>query len=169
MVVYFIKYVKNTMKSFNKKMVLENRKIKNHLAALPVPLNRKDHISMISQKVFKSYGIIYRIRNTLGINYKRLICYSIIHPYLTCCVNICSFKYQTNFTILCTAQKRSVRALFATAQQPHSRDIFSNKKILSLDKLINQQEGILAYKVISGTYLLGDSLTERHDVSYVRQ
>ena len=41
------------------------------------------------------------------------------------------------------AQKRSVRAIFATAQQPHSRDIFLNKKIHPLDKLINQQEGIL--------------------------
>ena len=48
--------------------------------------------------------------------------------------------------------------LFATAQQPHSRDIFFNQKILPLDKLINQQEGILAYKVINGTFLLNDFL-----------
>ena len=41
----------------------------------------------------------------------------------------------------------SVRALFATAQLPHSRDIFINQKILPLDKLINQQEGIRAYVV----------------------
>ena len=56
-----------------------------------------------------------------------------------------------------TAQKRSVRTLFATAQQPNSRDIFISKKMI-LDKLINQQEGILAYKVINGTYLLNDFL-----------
>ena len=55
-------------------------------------------------------------------------------------------------------------ALFATAQQPHSRDIFLNQKILPLDKLIIQQEGILAYKVINGTYLLGDILTDRHEL-----
>ena len=48
--------------------------------------------------------------------------------------------------------------LFATAQQPHSRDIFINQNILPLDKLRNQQEGILAYKVINGTYLLNDFL-----------
>ena len=51
-----------------------------------------------------------------------------------------------------------MRTLFATAQQPHSRDIFINQKILPLDKLINQHEGILAYKVINGTYLLNDFL-----------
>ena len=39
------------------------------------------------------------------------------------------------------------------------REISSSiKKILPLDKLINQQEGILAYKVINGTYLLNDFL-----------
>ena len=68
--------------------------------------------------------------------------------------------------MLCTAQKRSVRALFATAQQRHSRDIFLNQKILPLDKLINQQEGILTYKVINGTYLLGDILTDRHELDH---
>ena len=47
-----------------------------------------------------------------------------------------------------------MRTPFATAPLPHSRDIFINQKILFLDKLINQQEGILvAYKVINGTYL----------------
>ena len=51
--------------------------------------------------------------------------------------------------MLYTAQKRSVCAPFATAQQLHSRDIFLNQKILPLDKLINQQEGILANKVIN--------------------
>ena len=55
-------------------------------------------------------------------------------------------------------KKRSVHSLFATAQQPHSRAIFINQKILPLDKLINQQEGIPAYKIINGTYLLNDFL-----------
>ena len=64
------------------------------------------------------------------------------------------------------AQKGSVRALFATAQQQHSRDIFLDQKILPLDKLINQQKGILAYKVINGTCLLGDILTDRHELDH---
>ena len=68
---------------------------------------------------------------------------------------------------LCTTQKRWVHTLFATAQQPHSRDIFINQKILPLEKLINQQEGILAYKVINGSYLLIDFLNNgdvRHQI-----
>ena len=51
-----------------------------------------------------------------------------------------------------------MRTLLATAQQPHSRDIFINQKKVPLVKLINQQEGTLTYKVINGTYLLNDFL-----------
>ena len=47
----------------------------------------------------------------------------------------------------------------------HSSYIFLNQKILPLDKLINQQEGILAYKVINGTYL-HDILTDRHKLDH---
>ena len=87
-------------------------------------LNWKGHISMISQKISKSCGIIYRIRNTLDIKSKTLIYYSLIHTYLTYCVNVWSSTYRTNLKMLCTAQKRSVRALFATASN-HTRGIFS--------------------------------------------
>ena len=80
-----------------------------------------------------------RIRNTLDIKYKKLIYYSVIHPYLTYCIYVWSSTYRTNFKTLCTAQKRSLRTLFATAQQPHWRDIFINKIKMPLDKLINQQ------------------------------
>ena len=113
---------------------------------------------MVSHKIFKSCGIISRIRNHLDIKSKKLIYYSLIHPYLTYCINVWSTTYEINFKTLCAAQNRSVRTLFATAQQPHSRDVFINQKILPLDKLINQQECILAYKVINGTYLLNDFL-----------
>ena len=35
-----------------------------------------------------------------------------------------------------------------------------------MDELINQKEGILANKLINGTYLLGDILTDRHDLHH---
>ena len=71
-----------------------------------------------------------------------------------------------SLTMLFTAQKRSVRALFATAQQPHSRDIFLNQKILPLDCWLTNNDRILGYKVINGTYLLGDILTDTHELDH---
>ena len=95
----------------------------------------------------------------LDIKSKKFIYYSLIQPVsflLHQCLVL--YSYRTNLKTICTAKNRSPRALFATAQQPHSRDIFIHQKMLPLDKLINQQEGILAYKVINGIYLLNDFL-----------
>ena len=103
----------------------------------------------------------------LNIKYKKIIYYSLIHPYLTYCINVWSSAYWKNLKTLCTTQKRSVRTLFATAQQPNLRDIFINQKIFPLDKLIDQWEGILVYKVINGTYLLNNFLNHgevRHQI-----
>ena len=84
-----------------------------------------------------------------------------MHPCFT--VSMCIDNLKT----LCAAQMSSVSTLVATAQLLHSRDIFVNQKILPLDKLINQQKGILAYKVINGPYLLNDFLNHtfvRHQI-----
>ena len=95
-------------------------------------LSWKDHISMVSHKISKSFGIISHIPNTLDIKSKKLIYYSLIHLYLTYCINVWASTYRTNLKTLCTDQKRSVHTLFATAQQPHSRDIFIYHKKICL-------------------------------------
>ena len=46
-------------------------------------LNWKDRRSMVSHKISKSCGIISRIRNTLDIQSKKMVYYSLIHHYLT--------------------------------------------------------------------------------------
>ena len=65
--------------------------------------------------------------------------------------------YCTKEIRACTLRHRAANAL---------NRYFLKSKILTLDKLINQQEGILAYKVINGTYLLGDILTDRHELDH---
>ena len=45
-------------------------------------INWKDHISMVSHKIDKSCGLISRIRITLDIKSKKIIYYSLTHPYI---------------------------------------------------------------------------------------
>ena len=66
----------------------------------------------------------------------------------------------------CTIRDRAAKVYKLCEQQPHSWDVFLHKKIPPLDKLINQQEGILAYKVINFVYLLGDILADRHELDH---
>ena len=42
---------------------------------------------MVSHKISESCGIISRIRNTLDIISEKLMYYSLLHPYLTYCIN----------------------------------------------------------------------------------
>ena len=56
----------------------------------------------------------------------------------------------------CSKDVSAYTRCYGSAAQ--SGRFFSNQKILPLDKLINQQEGILAYKVNNGTYLLNEFL-----------
>ena len=63
--------------------------------------------------------------------------------------------YCTKEIRVCTICHRAATAL----------EGYIHKKILPLDKLINQQEGILAYKVINGIYLI-DILTDRHELDH---
>ena len=82
------------------------------------------------------------------------------HTPLTYLLYQCLVLYLSNkFKTICTAQMRSVHAytLCYCSAASFERYLHQSEK-LPLDKLINQQEGILAYKVINGTYLLNDFL-----------
>ena len=98
-------------------------------------LDWKDHITMMSKKKSKFCGIIYRLRNNFNIKYTKLIYHSPIHPYLT------SILYglqhiKPTLKVLVPFKKISVSSLVATAQQPHSRNIFTAQKNVPLSKLI---------------------------------
>ena len=110
---------------------------------------------------------MYRIRDTLDIKSKRLIYSSLIHPYLTYCVNVSSSTYRTNLKILlyCTKEIRACTICHRAAGALEGYFLKSKKfSLLINDKLIDQKEGILAYKVIYSTYLLGDILIDRHEL-----
>ena len=117
-------------------------------------LNWKFNISMIYENKSKSCGIIY-------IKSKRVIYHSLIFPYLTYCVNVWSSTYRTNLKIVFTSKKRSVRVVSATAQQPYSRDIFSNQKFsLLINWLINKKEYLPLKWSMAHTCLVTFSLTD---------
>ena len=66
-----------------------------------------------------------------------------------------------------TPKEVSAFTLCYCSAAPFERYHHINQKILPLDKLINQQEGILADKIINGTYLLNDFLNHgdvRHQI-----
>ena len=125
-------------------------------------LDWKDHKSLISivpQKISKSCVIMSRIQNTLDIKTKKISNYSLIHPNLTCRINV----WSTTFGQIKKPHvqpKRSVRTFFATAQQPHSRNIFivSNNFCLWINWLIKKRVYLLTRQTMARTYWTTSSI-----------
>ena len=93
-------------------------------------LNWKDHISMVSHKISKSCGIISRIRNTLDIKSKKLIYYSLIHPYRTYCINVWSSTYRTNLKPFVQPKRGSYTLCYCSAV-PFERYLHQSKNFAS--------------------------------------
>ena len=119
-------------------------------------LNWKSHIKMITSKISKSCGIIYRIRRCLTNEAKKLLYYSLIHPYIAYCINVWSSTYQTHIRPMILGQKRVLRALFAYQRRAQTAQIFLTYEILPIDELIRYSASILAHKIINQTIAIDD-------------
>ena len=119
---------------------------------------------MVSHKISKSCGIISRILNALDIKFKKYIYYRLVSPYLTYCVNVCSYLSNKFKNPVYSPKEVSEYTLYYFPAAPFERYLHHSKNP-ALDKLINQQESILTYKVIRCTYLLNDFLNHG-DVSH---
>ena len=59
-------------------------------------LNWKDHVSFVAGKLSKSCGVLNKILNCLTTSAERLLYYSLIHSFLTYCINVYASTYKTN-------------------------------------------------------------------------
>ena len=119
-------------------------------------LNWKAHIQMINSKISKSCGIIYRIKDSLNNQSKKLLYYSLIHPYLNYCINIWSSTFKTHYMPLLKGQKRILRIFFSANRRTHTVRMFEEYRILPINQLITYPEGIIAHKLISGSVEIPD-------------
>ena len=95
----------------------------------------KDHISYISKKTAKSFGIMCRSRFFLFRTPKTALYYSLVYPYLTYCSTVWASTYVTNLNRIFLLQKRAVRAITNSDYLAHSAPLFSDLKILDIFKI----------------------------------
>ena len=98
-------------------------------------LSWKNHISHVCNKVSKSIGTLYRIRDNLNSACKKLIYYSIIYPYLQYCISIWGAACATTLKPLVVLQKRAIRIVSSVGFLEHTNDPFKSLKILKLNDI----------------------------------
>ena len=132
-------------------------------------LNWKDHVSFVASKLSKSCGILYKVRNCLTTSAKNMLYYSLIHPFLTYCINVYASTYKTNLRPIFLSQKRVIRTLSHASRRDHTLPLFCQWNILPMSHIINFSAALFAYKVLNNlTYSENDFLTRNNPVHNLR-
>ena len=95
-------------------------------------LSWKNHISHVCNKLSKSIGILFRIKDKLNATCKRMLYHSMIQPYLQYCIAIWGAACATTLKPLIVLQKRAIRIVASVGYLEHTNDLFKSLKILKL-------------------------------------
>ena len=100
-------------------------------------LNFGSHTKMITEKISKSTGIMYRLKPLIPSSCLRSLYFSLVQSYLQYCVPIWggTFLCYTNSVVL--IQKRAIRLISNAAYLDHTTPLFYSNRILKLLDLYN--------------------------------
>ena len=112
-------------------------------------LNFKQHIDLISKKVSKSIGIIYKLNSYLPKSKLVSLYYTFIYPYLLYCNVVWGGTFSTHLEPLFRLQKRAIRVINKVGYLEHTNPLFFENKILKLYDIHKLQLAIYVYKLDS--------------------
>jgi len=106
-------------------------------------LNFKSHIELICNKINKINKSIYcinRAKNFLSKKALKSLYFALVHPHLLYCINIYTCTAKSNLKRLITLQKKAIRTINHAPYNAHTLPLFTNAKILPLEKLMLQSK-----------------------------
>jgi hypothetical protein len=106
------------------------------------------HCNHICNKISTSNYIINRSKNFIPTKTLRTLYFSLVHSHLLYCLPIYSCTSQKNLTKLFKAQKKSIRIISNAKYNDSTSNLFTNLKILPLNYLIIQVQGLLMHSII---------------------
>ena len=103
------------------------------------------HTNLISLKVSKSIGVLYRLRNLLPSSCLRNIYFSLIQTYFQYCISVWGSTYACHLRSLTVLQKRAIRIISDAPFLAHSTPLFNSANILKLNDLYFYNLGVIVY------------------------
>ena len=95
-------------------------------------LNFKNHVGLISSKISRSIGILYRLNAFVPTEVLKMLYYSLVHPYLNYCIDSWYGASQSLSNSVFILQKKSIRAIFGLPYNGHTSQFFKQNNILKL-------------------------------------
>ena len=95
-------------------------------------LSWKSHIAHLATKVSRQLGMIYKCSFCLNESALRILCFSLIYPYLLYCITDWGSTYPTNLNSLVILQKRAIRIISESRFDVYTGPIFKERNALPL-------------------------------------
>ena len=112
-------------------------------------LTFNNHINHLSIKISRSVGLLYKLNKYLPENVLIKLYYALIQPYF-------NYAMETWFNIndyssnkLITLQKKSLRAIFNTPYNAHTKQLFKNSQIIKLKDLFEFKIVLYMFKTLN--------------------
>ena len=102
-------------------------------------LTFNDHIKLVTGKISKSTGILYKIKHLLPLKVRLDYYYAFIYPYLSYCVIVWGGTYPSHLNNLIIQQKKIIRIISDAPYLSHSSPLFHNLKILKFEDIYRYQ------------------------------
>ena len=109
-------------------------------------LKFKKHINIISSKVAKSTGILFKLRQYLPLRTLISVYRSLVETHLNYCTLIFGNAYDTHIHSLEVAQRKCIRIVAKQQLQAHTNRFFSEFKLLKFKDIYKWNLGIYMYK-----------------------
>ena len=137
---------------------------KDQVSFLGVVVDRNlkfsSHISYSCNKMSKSIGIFYKLKNYIDTKSLIKLYYTFIYPYMIYCNVIWGGTNQTHLNRMFVLQKRVIRVIHGLNSRAHTEELFFDSKILKLKDLNFYFLGQHVYKNF-------DSFTSDHVTGYM--
>ena len=103
------------------------------------------HTKLISLKISKNIGVLYRLRSLLPSSCLRSLYFSLIQTYYQYCVAVWGGTYSCHLNSLVILQKRAIRIVTTAPYLAHSTPLFLSANILKLNDLYLLSLAVLVY------------------------
>ena len=151
--VYMTFSLNPSVRSFSFNLFLNNQPLKKVFSTrflgimIDNNLNWKEHINVISSKVSKCIGIIYKLNKILPYKTLLLLYKSLILPHFSYCHVVWGNAAACRLQRLIVLQKRALRAIHKTSYRSHTEPLFIESKIIPFPKLFSYHASIFLFKL----------------------
>lgn len=109
-----------------------------------------DHIKTLSNKISKSLGVIYKVRQNLRPNTLLTLYQTLIQPYLDYCNIVWASKSSRDLLNLHRQQKKAIRIITFSKWNAHTKPLFCRLKLLPVFDINKLQILCFTYRALKG-------------------